>query len=319
MARKVVVIGCGTVGGILAAHLAASGSEVYVVDAAMEIVDAVNRDGLHISGVLDRRSRVAQVFPSMLEAKGVDPDYVFVCVKTTALRKLAPMLAVFEAGRASVVSVQNGIDTEEALAEHFPRGRILRVVVNFAGGMLKPGSVHAAFFHPPNVAGPVEPSGAAAAKDIAELFTAAGLKTEAVDIVKKAAWRKAILNSALMPVSVLTGMTMKLIMELPATRGIVERQIRDFLKVAEAEGHVYEGDFMDKALRYLSDAGDHKPSMLVDFEAGRPLEIDFLNGKIQRYADKHGVPCETNRLLLSLVEGALRRRELEKLSSSRSA
>lgn len=309
MRKKSIVVGCGAVGSILAAHLASLEGEVFVADAAGSIVDAVGKDGLDLSGTLERRARVAGTFPSLREARGVDPDYVFVCVKTTALARLAPELSNFEESRSLVVSVQNGIDTEEELAAHFPRGRVLRVVVNFAGVVLRPGAVKVTFFHPPNFIGSLAPEGAAAAGEVAGLLTEAGLKTVSSESVKKAVWHKAILNSCIMPVSVLTGLTMKRLMELPGLRELVKRLIRDFTAVARAEGHVFEDDFMDQAMRYLSGAGDHKPSMLVDFEEGRPLEIDFLNGSIQRYADRHGVACETNRMLLALVEGLLRGRQ----------
>lgn len=45
--------------------------------------------------------------------------------------------------------------------------------------------------------------------------------------------------------------------------------------------------------------------MLVDFEVGRPPELEFLNGKLQEYAGRHGLPCETNRLLMALAQGIL--------------
>jgi len=146
-----------------------------------------------------------------------------------------------------------------------------------------------------------------------------GLTTEYAEDIKTKVWRKAILNSCLIPTSVITRLTMKHLMDLPDTKSIVESQIKQFLKIAKAEGHEFEPDFFDKAIHYLSNAGDHKPSTLVDFEQGQPLELDFLNVKIQHYADKHGIPCEENRVIISLINGLLRHRELTREHEAASA
>jgi len=102
------------------------------------------------------------------------------------------------------------------------------------------------------------------------------------------------------------------IMGNPELKEIVETLLKDFLEVAKLEGYVYEEDFFEKAIGYLSNAGDHKPSMLTDFEAGRPLEIDYLNNKLQEYAKKHNVPCKYNKLLCSLIDGLLLHRDVVK-------
>ena len=53
----------------------------------------------------------------------------------------------------------------------------------------------------------------------------------------------------------------------------------------------------------MSNAGDHKPSMLMDIEAGRRTEVDFINGKFVEYGQRAGIETPFNRTLLSLVKG----------------
>ena len=149
------------------------------------------------------------------------------------------------------------------------------------------------------------PEGAAKAQRLAKFQSDIGIETRYSECVQKEAWRKSILNSVLMPVSVTTRLTMSRVMGSPELKAIVEGLMKDFLEVARCEGYEYEPDFHDNAINYLSTAGDHKPSMLMDFEAGRPLEIDYLNNKIQEYADKHGVSCAYNKLLCSIIHGLL--------------
>lgn len=308
--HRVGIVGAGVVGNVLAAHLGKAGREVCVVDVDNAVIEAIRDDGIRLEGTLELDGRVARAVTTLEQLAAFEPDLVVLCVKSTALERVTEGLADCGYEIPAVMSFQNGLDTEEVLARRFPRDRVFRGVVNYAGAKAGPNAVRMTFFHPPNYVGSLEPGSRSKADDIAALITRAGLPMERVDVIGNKAWRKAILNACLMPISVITRLSMKHIMGLPETREIVVRLMRDFMEVARAEGHEYENDFIDNALRYLDGSGGHKASMLVDFEAGNPLEIDYLNGRIQEYADKHGIPCETNRLLLSMVQGQLLHRDL---------
>ncbi len=306
------VVGGGVVGKVLAAHLARAGHEVCLMDVAPDVVEAVGRHGVSVTGLHQVEARVALATDSMSRLFEFAPSSVFLCTKTWALGEVLQRLKACDDGRVTLACFQNGLDPEEVAAEVFPRARVLRGVVNYAGGATDLRTVRMAFFHPPNYVGALDPAAAARARALADTITAAGLQTEFVEDIRARAWRKTILNACLMPVSVVTRMTLAQVTGLPATRAVTERLIREFLAVAAAEGHVFEPDFVEKAWDYLTNSGGHRPSMLVDFEAGRPLEIAFLNGRIQERADRLGIPCETNRVLLALIEGLLHQRDHER-------
>ncbi len=309
---KIGIIGAGAVGSILAAHLSKTGHEVYIVDLKREIIDAINESGLHIGGAMELQSHVTKALTSIAELDGLDLSYVFLCLKAYIMPGILNDLGRLDNNGTSFVSFQNGLDILELLAAQLRKDNLFRVAVNYAGNVTKPAHVTAAFFHPPNYIGCLEGSSVATierAKEISSFLTEAGLETEYTPKIKKMVWQKAILNSALMPTSVLTRLLMEQIMSIPETRAVVESNLLECMEVAGAEGYVFDDNFKDKAMQYLSTAGAHKTSMLVDFEAGSPIEIDFLNGKIQEYADKHGISCETNRLMLSLVKGLLHYRD----------
>lgn len=306
------VVGGGVVGKVLAAHLAHAGHEVCLVDVARDVVEAVGRLGIEVTGLRRIQARMALATDSMSRLADFAPSTVFICTKTWVLAQVLERWKACDDGRATIACFQNGLDPEEVAAGVFPRARVLRGVLNYAGGATDPRTVWMAFFHPPNYVGALDPAGAARASALADTITAAGLQTEFVEDIRARAWRKTILNACLMPVSVVTRMTLSQVTGLPATRAVTERLIREFLAVAAAEGHVFEADFVERAWDYLTNSGGHKPSMLVDFEAGRPLEIGFLNGRIQERADRLGIPCETNRVLLALVEGLLHQRDQER-------
>jgi 2-dehydropantoate 2-reductase len=56
-------------------------------------------------------------------------------------------------------------------------------------------------------------------------------------------------------------------------------------------------------MEYMGDAGDHKPSMLMDIEANRRTEIDFMNGKFVEYGKRAGIDTPFNHTLWTLVKG----------------
>ena len=309
---RIGVIGAGPVGSILSAHLINDGHEVYIADVLSHLIEAIKEKGLQIVGVKELYARVDNAYTSIDQLHGIELDQIFICTKAIDLPGVIKQLEKLNLEKAYYISFQNGIDNEEVLAEHFPRENVFRGVTNYAGMIARPGVVKMTFFHPPNFIGNLVPESVEAAKSIAQLHSKAGIETKYTETIKKETWRKTILNSVLMPVSVITRLTMAKIMGDPELKAIVEALMSDFLEVAKMEGHVYKEDFYEKAITYLSHAGDHKPSMLIDFEAGRPLEIGFLNDKIQEYAEKYALPCKYNKLLCSLIKGLLLHRDVVK-------
>lgn len=308
-AETIGVVGAGVVGKVLAAFLARAGHRVRLVDVMPEEVRTINERGIRVGGVRRLTARVEKTVFSLAELMELDPSVIFVCVKCTAQKAVAEGLEAWDTGRPIFVCFQNGLDSESLLCETFTPSRVLRGVVNYAGATVAPGTVKMTFFNPPNYLGPMHPALAETASHLANLLTQAGLDTEAVDDVRNKAWRKTILNAALVPIAVLTRLPMNRIMGLPDTRELVVRLIDEFLEVAKADGQVFEHSFKDDALRYLDNAGEHRASMLMDFEAGHSLEIEFMNGRLQRLARQNGLSCLTNSTMLRLIRGLLLHRD----------
>ncbi|MFQ6106104.1 MAG: ketopantoate reductase family protein [Thermoplasmata archaeon] len=286
---RAAVVGVGPVGGILAAHLVHGGNIVYPVDILKDHLTAIKTQGLRVSGLEDLKVVIPEVCYDISELKGRDIDVIFAAVKACVLPKIIESLKdVIEPG-TYVVSYQNGMDTEEMLADAFGRGYALRVVVNYAGGFVENGHVRMTFFNKPNYIGAASDDGVEFAKRIAKIMTAAGLETEYTSEIRKYVWEKVILNSALGTLCAVTGQTMKQAMDLPETFDIVQNLAREGIAVAAAAGYEYGDDFFDFCIDYLRKGGDHKPSTLVDVECKRPTEIEFLNGKIVEYGKRLGI------------------------------
>jgi 2-dehydropantoate 2-reductase len=298
---RVCVVGCGAVGSLFAANLAQlEDVEVWAYDLAREHVDAINADGLRLSGAGEVVGRVR----ATTEAAEL-PPCDFGIVATKAMHTEGAVAATAHAfADGSVASVQNGIGNEEAIAAHV--ARVIRGTTFPAGRVLEPGHVQWDVKGDTTL-GPFEPKPASHGEieRLAEACTRAGLPTEAVADARGPQWRKVIFNAATNPVGALTGLTHGRVCEDTALRALVSGLVDEGKAVADAQGIVLDADpeeLIDHAAR-PEVAYDHKASMLQDVEAHRATEIDYLNGGIVRFGRGEGVPAPLNAAILALVKG----------------
>jgi 2-dehydropantoate 2-reductase len=289
------------VGSLFAANLAQLDDvEVWAYDLAQEHVDAINRDGLRLSGAGEVLGR-----PRATSDAGELPPCDFGVVATKAMHTSAAIAATAHAfAGGSVATVQNGLGNEEAIAEHVER--VIRGTTFPAGKIMAPGHVQWDV-KGDTTFGPFEPQPAAAAEieRLADACTRAGMPTSAVADARGPQWRKVIFNASTNPIGALTGLTHGRVCEDPALRALVTELVDEGKAVAAAQGIELDADpeqLIDHAAR-PDVAYDHKASMLQDVEARRPTEIDYLNGGIVRFGDEHGVATLHNRSIWALVKG----------------
>ena len=304
--KKFAVIGAGPIGGIMGAHLKKAGHDVLLVDILADHLDEIGRSGLAITGLREMNVPFEkhELLYSIDELAGREVDYLFVSVKASVMERILPLVAGVVGENTTFVSLQNGLDTEEFIAEVFGRERTLRIVVNYAGNILGNGLLRLSFFNAPNYVGMIEPAAEGAARELAGLITGAELETAFTGEIKKYEWEKVILNAALSPVCALTLRTMKQMMELDYTRALVKAILAEGIEVAAANNIHYGNDFLDRCMGYLDLAGHHKTSMHVDIENRNPTEIGFLNEKIVEYGALRGIPTPYNSTIVDLIRGA---------------
>jgi 2-dehydropantoate 2-reductase len=298
---RFAVIGVGPVGSILAGHLQRAGEDVRIVDILRAHVDTIREQGLHIGGMLDMTVRIPKTSYSIAELAEEELDVIFVCVKASFLDIIIRELEQVYKQGTKVISYQNGLDNEVRLAETFGGRNTMRVVINYAGNFIDDGKVTMNFFHKPNYIGVLTDDNVEFAKRVAEVLTRAELDTEYTPDIRTHVWEKVLLNSALAPVSALTGMTMKEVTTFEDTIEMMKELLYEGIAVAEADGCTFDEGFFDHCVWYLSQAGHHKPSMLIDVENRSPTEIDFLNGGIVRHGEDKGISVPVNQSITQLI------------------
>ncbi|MFL6039762.1 MAG: ketopantoate reductase family protein [Gaiellaceae bacterium] len=298
---RVCIVGCGAVGSLFAANLAQlEDVQVWAYDPAREHVDAINRDGLRLSGAGDVVGRIR----ATTEASDL-PACDFGIVATKAMHTAEAIATTAGAfGDGCVASVQNGVGNEEVLSLHVDR--VIRGTTFPAGKVVGPGHVQWDVKGDTTL-GPYEPKPAPPAEieRLADACTRAGLPTEAVADARGPQWRKVIFNAATNPIGALTGLTHGRVCEQPELRALVSGLVDEGKAVAAAQDIELDADpedLIDHAAR-PDVAYGHKASMLQDVEARRPTEIDYLNGGIVRFGEAHRVPTPLNRAIWALVQG----------------
>jgi len=282
--NAVGIVGLGPVGSILGAYLIRSGVSVYGVELSGKRADQVNKDGLVIRGFAELQERPEHCFASVEELSEIgNLSVVFLCTKTWALSGLMGVFSTLDWPKEMrVVAAMNGIGPEDLIGESFPKERVCRGVINYAGNLGPDGTITMNWFHPPNLFGPATERSPERMNEIADLLTRAGLTSHCVDHhdMKKAAFYKTILNSALNALCAAHGLTMSRAMRLKHTRRTARVLLREGLTVAGLVGYNYGEDALERCIDYLEGGGDHYPSMWFDLKDRRPTEIEYINGKI---------------------------------------
>jgi 2-dehydropantoate 2-reductase len=298
---RVCIVGCGAVGSLFAANLARLDDvEVWAYDLAQDHVDAINRDGLRLSGAGDVVGH-----PRATSDPAELPECDFGIVATKAMHTESAIAATAGAfANGSVATVQNGLGNEEVIAAHVER--VIRGTTFPAGKLLAPGHVQWDVKGDTTL-GPFEPQPARAAEveRLADACTRAGMPTQAVADARGPQWRKVIFNAATNPIAALTGLTHGRVCEDPGLRALVTGLVDEGKAVAAAERIELDADpedLIDHAAK-PDVAYHHKASMLQDVEARRATEIDYLNGGIVRFGKARGVPTPLNRAVWALIRG----------------
>ncbi len=297
---RICVIGCGAIGSLFAAHLGRlPGVEVFAYDVNADHVQAINRDGLRISGAADFTARVRATSHA-----GELPLCNYGIVATKSMHTRA---AIRQAARAfddssAVCSVQNGAGNEEILAESVKY--VIRGTTFPAGHLIAPG--HVGFdIKGDTWIGPFEPTHTPMSRveELAGLLTRAGMNTVALADARGAQWTKLIFNASTNPVGALTRLHHGAATRFLPTGELFDALIAEGEAVARAMGIQLDHDPRDMVQKGANAPGQHKASMLQDVEAGRQTEVDFMNGAIVQWGEKVGVPTPLNKALWQLVKG----------------
>ena len=298
---RICVFGAGAVGGHLAARLAAGGQEVSVVarGAHLEAMRANGVKLIHgeqiIQGKVDTRPDGAQ-------------DAVLVTLKANMLGAFADAAAPLLGPDTVVVFAQNGIPWWYAPR---PDERLKSVVAmpNVAGGVIysanevvEPGVIRN--FVPGNnmlVIGSPDRRDSHRLRELRAALEKCGMASPAPEDIRQSVWAKLVQNVGNASLCLLTESSISAVMADPELRELNRRAKAETEAIAGALGIDIARAPQRPSGGHVSGAVGHKPSMLQDYERGRPMEIDALLAAPHAMARAAGVSTPTLDVLVPLA------------------
>jgi 2-dehydropantoate 2-reductase len=299
MKKRVLVAGAGTIGSLLAAHLARV-ADVSVLTRRDDHARALNEHGLTVTGRAEFTASVtAAADPSQLP----EPDLVILACKGSDLESLSQRLEGHYP-EATLMTVQNGLGAEAVAGTHgaWP----LLSAVTFMSGTRESDTRVEYVLDTETWIGPYRDTTRADAHAIADLIASSGLKAEAFDDLRPAQWSKLIFNATVNTVAALTGLPHEPRFASTTEIGDLGNLVRELMDegkaVAAAAGVELFEDPWEMNVLATQRGHRHSPSMLEDVKAHRTTEIELITGSLVREAEKAGVPAPLHTAMYALVK-----------------
>ncbi|WP_456397351.1 ketopantoate reductase family protein [Desulfurobacterium sp.] len=304
------VVGVGGVGGFYGGMLARGGFETVFVT-KKKYLSAFKDKGLTVESYKHGRFTIEEseraVFTDSYDALK-NCDVVLLCVKSYDTENVVKELSKIN-GRFAVISVQNGIENEEIISRYLGADRVIGATAFIGSYVKEPGTiVHEAAGL--LEIGEMDGSVTDRVKQIADDMKEAGIEVRISKDINYTLWKKLMWNVAFNPYSVVTGATVGQMLEFEHTRSILRNLMVECKKVAAAYGIALKDSTIEVYLKSSPDLMGYKTSMLLDFERGKPIEIEGITGALIRKAKRKEVLVPYNECVYGTVKFLDRLREV---------
>ncbi len=297
-------MGAGAIGSGVGGFLAMAGHEVTFIGREKHM-SAIKKHGLKITGIWGEHLVNNINAKTNVDDVGVQ-DIILLTTKATDTEEAAKQFKHLVGDKTIVVSLQNGLDTEEILQEICGKDKVVGGMIIHGFEILKPGHVNATVFGGNIKLGEVDHKMSERVKKLAKLFNDAKLSADAVDNIEQFLWGKLLYNSCLNPLGAILGVNYGKLGE-KYNWEIIQDIIKEVFLVTKKEGielfwknpKAYENHLKNKLLPMTA---SHISSMTYDLERGRRTEIDFLNGKVVELGLKHKIATPVNSMLCNMIK-----------------
>jgi 2-dehydropantoate 2-reductase len=293
---KIAVVGTGGTGGYFGGLLARAGNDVTFI-ARGEHLRAIRRDGLTIKSV-DKGDFILKV-EATDQTTDVGPvDLVLFCVKGydnhTAIPQLLPLIGP----ETMVLSVQNGIDNEQQIADSIGREAMLGGVALLVAAIESPGVVVHTAAEGHITFGELAGGSSSRTERLLDVFERAEISASLHSDVKIAIWDKYIGICAFSGVTSLTRLPIGPILKCPETRDLYQSTLEEVAMLGRACNIALSADVVETWMISMHKQATNQPwassSMHHDLKVGRRLEVKILNGTASRLGREWAIPTPIN-------------------------
>jgi 2-dehydropantoate 2-reductase len=203
---------------------------------------------------------------------------------------------------AYVMLIQNGLGTEERVADELQTTRVLRATTCMGAVRVAPGIVEATGCGLTEL-GSRFPENYAYVLELTEMLKKCGFDVRPSRNIEGVVWTKTLVNCGINPVGALTGFKNGEVYKNPELRDLVIRLVNEAVEIVDALGiELTTEDPVRYALGTAKATGDNINSMLQDILAGKRTEIDSITGEIIRLGKELGIDTPSNETVYSLIK-----------------
>lgn len=300
---RVLVVGTGAVGGFYGGRLALAGAGVATL--CRSDYEEVKGRGIMVDSVWGNFLFKPEQVLRRASEYNPPPEFILVALKALPSVDTVEIIRDAVGPDTAIILMQNGIEIDEPVAAAFPSNEIISAVAFIAVSRTGPGRIlHADYGR--LVLGRFPSGMSARVEQLAALFRAGAVPCEITGEVVTARWRKLAWNAPFNPISVLGGgVDTRTMVDMKESADLARATMEEALRIAAAAGYPLPPDVIALNFEGTRAMKPIKTSMLADFEAGRPMEIEAIVGNALRVARRHGVQTphlETLYALLKLME-----------------
>ncbi len=296
--KQILVVGAGSVGGFFGAHLAKNNPDVSFLLRA-KTRDAVTLNGLTVrsaGGSFTVRPRVASDAQELPR-----PDLIVLGVKAYDLDEVMDQIGPVLSRETVILTLQNGIDTEDRLIARFKRDCVVGGVAYIYSRIVEPGVID--HYKKGAVAiGELMGYESERLLTIKELFTAAGIPCQLSKDIRRSKWEKMCWNCVFNPVTVLINDSVAKALDHPEMLGVIRQIVGEVTAISATLKVPLPLDMSERVVKATQEIRDIHTSMYDDWKAGRPTEIAYLNGYIVEKGRELGIPTPVNEALTAMIK-----------------
>ena len=307
---KIAVVGAGAMGSVYAGLLASAGNEVWAVDTWREHIDAIREGGLRVEGASgDRTVRLH----ATTDASEPGPcDLVIIATKADGVASAAAAIGPLLRDDTLVLTIQNGLGAAERICRHLPPDNVLLGVAGGFGASIRgPGHAHHNGMELIRL-GELGGGITGRLERIGEVWRDAGFNVRCFDDIDQLVWEKFVCNVTYSGSCTIFECTVAGIQANEHAWRVASRCAAEAHAAGVAKGVRFS--FADP-IAHVHEFGrtipHSRPSMLQDYLAGRPSEIDAINGMVPVVAREVGTAAPWNEAVTTIVKAKERAIGLE--------
>ncbi len=305
---RVAVMGAGSIGGYFGGMLAQVSNDVTLITRGAHLT-ALREHGLqiHTDTELLNIPCGAGLYATDNPAEAGVADLVLLAVKTYQNEGAIPAMLPLLGPETAILCLQNGIDSYQTVAQEVGPEKTLPGAAYIEASVPRPGVIRQNGSVVRIVFGELDGSLSERGKLILDTLNRAGIPAELSRDIRITLWSKLLFIATMAGVTSLSRETMAQLMPRSEWRQVIVSCMQEIETVARAAGVNLDAAIVQNTLAYIEGSlEDMHASMYADIRAGRPLELEALNGAVVRVGRETGVATPINDLIYAALKPYVR-------------